>query len=93
MAPPLWETHAGDDVVGVSNDSPGETWWKVSNGLRLSGMPAFQGVLSDNEIWQVSLLLSNANKPLPPAALELLHEPVAQPAAPKANKPVPDTDE
>ena len=93
MAPPLWETHAGDDVVGVSNDPTGETWWKVSNGLRLSGMPAFQGVLSDNEIWQVSLLLSNANKPLPPAALELLHEPVAQPAAPKANKPVPDTDE
>jgi hypothetical protein len=29
-------------------------------------------VLTDTEIWQVSLLLANADKPLPPAAVEIL---------------------
>jgi thiosulfate dehydrogenase len=92
VAPPLWQAHAGDDVVGVSSDPPGETWWKISNGLRLSGMPAYQGVLTDTEIWQVSLLLANANKPLPPAALSLLHQPAPDNAV-KAKKQGEDADE
>jgi mono/diheme cytochrome c family protein len=72
-APQLWEKHANNDTVGVSDDAPGETYWKVNNGIRLSGMPAYKGVLTDMEIWQVSLLLANADKPLPPATLALLH--------------------
>jgi mono/diheme cytochrome c family protein len=71
-APPLWEKHGNSDTVGVSDDAPGETYWKVANGIRLTGMPAYKGVLNDTEIWQVSLLLANADKPLPPAVLELL---------------------
>ena len=74
MAPPLWEQHHSEDVVGVSDDPVGETYWKVANGIRLTGMPAYQGLLTDTEIWQVSLLLANANKPLPPAALTLLRD-------------------
>jgi thiosulfate dehydrogenase len=92
IAPALWEKKSIDDVVGVSNDPPGDTWWEISNGLRLSGMPAYQGVLTDTQIWQVSLLLANANKPLPPAALELLHVPPAE-NVPKAKKESPDADE
>ncbi|MGA7343659.1 MAG: cytochrome c, partial [Terracidiphilus sp.] len=68
-APPLWEKHQNGDVVGVSDDPVGETYWKVSNGIRLTGMPSFKDVLTGTEMWQVSLLLSNANRPLPPAAL------------------------
>ncbi|MGA2349050.1 MAG: cytochrome c [Terracidiphilus sp.] len=71
-APPLWEKHASEAVVGVSDDPPGETYWKVANGIRLTGMPAFKTMLTDSEIWQVSLLLANADKPLPPAAVEIL---------------------
>jgi hypothetical protein len=44
----------------------------VSNGIRLTGMPSYKGVLTDTEIWQVSLLLANADKPLPPAAVGIL---------------------
>jgi mono/diheme cytochrome c family protein len=69
-APPLWEKHHNGDVVGVSDDPVGETYWKVANGIRLTGMPAYKDILSSTQIWQVSLLLANANKPLPPAALE-----------------------
>jgi thiosulfate dehydrogenase len=75
-APPLWQKHANGDVVGVSDDPPGETYWKVANGIRLTGMPAFRPSLSETQIWQVSVLLANASKPLPPAALDLLKQPL-----------------
>jgi thiosulfate dehydrogenase len=71
-APPLWEKHHNGDVVGVSDDPVGETYWKVANGIRLTGMPAYKDVLNDTQMWQVSLLLANADKPLPPAALDVL---------------------
>jgi thiosulfate dehydrogenase len=47
---------------GVTDDEPGETYWKVANGIRLSGMPGFNQQLSTTEMWQVSLLLANADK-------------------------------
>ncbi|MGB9408422.1 MAG: cytochrome c [Terracidiphilus sp.] len=71
-APPLWEKHHSNASIGVSSDPPGETYWKVANGIRLTGMPSFKGVLTENEMWQVSLLVANADKPLPPAAVEIL---------------------
>jgi thiosulfate dehydrogenase len=74
-APPLWEKHG--DVVGVSDDPPAETYWKVANGIRLTGMPGYKQVLSETEMWQVSVLLANADKPLPPAAITLLKQPLA----------------
>jgi thiosulfate dehydrogenase len=54
----------------VSDDPVGETYWKVANGIRLTGMPSYKNILTDTQMWQVSLLLANADKPLPPAALE-----------------------
>jgi mono/diheme cytochrome c family protein len=72
-APPLWEKHHNKSVVGVSDDDPGETYWKVANGIRLTGMPSYKDILSDTQMWQVTLLLANADKPLPPAALDFLH--------------------
>lgn len=71
-APPLWEKHHNSDVVGVSDDEPGETYWKVANGIRLTGMPSFKRVLTNTQIWQVSMLLAAADKPLPPAAVDIL---------------------
>lgn len=47
---------------GVTDDPAGETYWKVANGIRLTGMPAFGDALSQTEMWQVSLLLANADK-------------------------------
>ena len=79
-APPLWEKHHNGEVVGVSDDPPGETYWKVSNGIRLTGMPSYKQVLTDNEMWQVSILLANADKPLPPDALYVLRGNPAMPS-------------
>jgi mono/diheme cytochrome c family protein len=85
--PPLWEKH-GNGVIGVSDDPPGETYWKVANGIRLTGMPSFNSILTETEIWQVSLLLANADKPLPPAAVEILRGelPAPLPAGPATRK-------
>ena len=47
---------------GVTDDEPGETYWKVANGIRLTGMPAFKGSLSETEMWQVTVLVANADR-------------------------------
>ena len=47
---------------GVTDDEPGETYWKVANGIRLTGMPGFRSTLKDDQLWQVSLVLAKANE-------------------------------
>jgi mono/diheme cytochrome c family protein len=39
----------------------GITFWKVTNGIRMTGMPAFQNLLSGTERWQVTMLLAHAD--------------------------------
>jgi thiosulfate dehydrogenase len=56
--PPQFFT-ASDMVTG---DPEGETYWKVTHGIRLSGMPGFDGTLSETERWQVTMLVANADK-------------------------------
>jgi thiosulfate dehydrogenase len=75
--PQLFERHGSH--VGVSNDAPGETYWKVANGIRLSGMPSYAKLLNEPEMWQVSLLLANADK-LPGSVQEQLNSLPPQPS-------------
>ena len=63
--------------MGVTDDPPGVTYWKAANGIRLTGMPAFKGSLSDTELWQVSLMLANADK-LPASVRGTLSAPLPQ---------------
>ena len=58
---------------GVTDDEVGETYWKVKNGIRLTGMPGYSTSLSDSEMWQVSLLLLHADK-LPDLAQAALRQ-------------------
>ncbi len=62
---------------GVTDDPAGETYWKVANGIRLTGMPAFKPSLSDQQMWQVSWLLANADK-IPESAKAKLSAPDAE---------------
>jgi thiosulfate dehydrogenase len=75
VAPQLWKKHAKGNVVGVSDDEPGETYWKVANGIRLTGMPSFEHVLTDTQMWQVTLLLKNADQQLPDPVTKILTAP------------------
>jgi thiosulfate dehydrogenase len=69
---------------GVTDDEPGETYWKIFNGIRLTGMPGFSKSLNQTQMWQMALLLANADK-LPPAAKTVLVTPVG--AVPNASVP------
>jgi thiosulfate dehydrogenase len=66
-APQLW-VKKKSGAVGVSDNPVGETYWKVKNGIRLTGMPSYGKALTEKQMWQVSLLLSMADKPLPAEA-------------------------
>ncbi len=62
---------------GVSDDPSGVTYWKVANGIRLTGMPGYRGSLSSDQMWQVALLLANADK-LSTNVLNTLQQPFHQ---------------
>ena len=51
---------------GVEDDPEGYTFWKVDNGIRWTGMPAWHGTLSATQIWTLALFLKHMDK-LPPA--------------------------
>src|SRR5579863_1635626 len=55
----------------VTDDPPGKIFWQAQNGIRLTGMPGFKSSLSDDQLWQVSLFLANADK-LPASAQQVL---------------------
>ena len=77
------------DGKGVTDDPAQETYWKVSGGIRMTGMPGFEKSLSTTQMWQVSLVMANADK-LPKAAMDVLAPAAAPVAAPAAEtKPEP----
>jgi mono/diheme cytochrome c family protein len=52
---------------GVTDDPDGETYWKITHGIRLTGMPSFAKTLDDTQRWQIATFLKNFDK-LTPAA-------------------------
>jgi mono/diheme cytochrome c family protein len=62
-----------DEKEMVTDDPEGITDWKVTHGIRLSGMPGFSSTLSDVQRWQVTLLVAHADK-LSPAVQAALRQ-------------------
>lgn len=60
---------------GVEDDPDGETYWKVTHGIRFTGMPSFGKTLSDEQRWQVATFLKHmdALPPVPERAWHALH--------------------
>jgi mono/diheme cytochrome c family protein len=48
--------------TGVTDDDAWESYWKVENGIRLTGMPGFKDRLTEKQIWEVAVLVKNADK-------------------------------
>ncbi|HEY4951394.1 MAG TPA: c-type cytochrome [Candidatus Acidoferrales bacterium] len=74
----------------VTDDPVGVTYWKVKNGIRLTGMPGFQKALNDQQMWQISALMASADK-LPPDVLRSLLPAGAPADATPAQTPAPVT--
>ncbi|HKM68933.1 MAG TPA: cytochrome c [Stellaceae bacterium] len=51
---------------GVEDDPGGYSLWKISHGIRWTGMPSWKGTLTDEQIWTLALFLKHMDK-LPPA--------------------------
>jgi thiosulfate dehydrogenase len=73
--------------TGVTDDEAWETYWKVSGGLRMTGMPAFSDHLGETKMWQVSVLLKNADKISDAVKAELTSESTPASASPAASAP------
>ena len=67
--------------TGVTDDEAWETYWKVDGGIRMTGMPGFHDQLGETKIWQVSVLLKNADKISPAVKMELTSPVSAPPVA------------
>ena len=74
-SPQLWKKRPNSSVVGVSAVPPGRTFLQTRDGIRGSGMPSYQHILSDDQIWDVSLLLQSAGQELPDPVLAILRRP------------------
>ena len=77
--------------VGVTDDDAWESYHKVSGGIRMTGMPGFKDRLSDTQLWQVSVLVKNADK-LPPSVKAELAPPPGTIPPPAAATGKPDSD-
>ena len=51
---------------GMSNYTDSQLFWLIKHGIRNTGMPAWGGMLSDDDIWQIVSLLRNSQD-LPPS--------------------------
>jgi mono/diheme cytochrome c family protein len=56
----------------VTDDPEGVTYWKVTHGIRLSGMPGFGTTLSDTKRWQTTMMVAHADKLSPAVRAALL---------------------
>jgi thiosulfate dehydrogenase len=64
--------------TGVTDDEEWESYWKAEGGIRMTGMPGFKDRLTETQIWQVAVLVKNADKISPAVRAELAGEaPVA----------------
>jgi mono/diheme cytochrome c family protein len=69
MLLPSSTTSEKDDMV--TRNPEGVTYWKVTHDIRLSGMPAFGSTLSNTQRWQITMLVSHADKLSPAVAAAL----------------------
>jgi thiosulfate dehydrogenase len=75
--------------MGVTDDEPWETYWKAENGIRMTGMPGFKGRLTETQIWQVVVLLKNADKISDAVKAVLVGNEASPPVTPAPAAPAP----
>lgn len=78
-APPQFFVHTDRLATGL-------LFFRIHKGLRLTSMPGFGSSLSDNQIWQLALLIRHARQLPAPAVAALSAAPAtAAPLAPVSN--------
>lgn len=70
-APQLWRKAR----LELATRSPGDLYNQTTLGLPAKGMPAYARVLTSTQIWQLALLLKNADGDLPDPVVNILNAP------------------
>ncbi|HEY5258380.1 MAG TPA: cytochrome c [Candidatus Baltobacteraceae bacterium] len=52
---------------GITDDPEGDTYWMVTHGVRLTGMPSFSKTLDDTQRWQIATFLKHFDELTPGA--------------------------
>ncbi|HEX5432804.1 MAG TPA: cytochrome c [Candidatus Angelobacter sp.] len=76
------------DVSQPYRPASPKAYWKVKNGVRLTGMPGFKNSLTEQQILQLSQFLGNA-KNLPPAVVSVLDGQPDEQSCPATPTPAP----
>ena len=58
-------------ILDPDNDPEWHIFYVIHNGIRYSGMPAWDKTLSESDIWKVTAFLSHVEK-LPPAVQDFV---------------------
>jgi thiosulfate dehydrogenase len=62
-----------EDKGMVTDDPEGVSYWKVTHGIRLSGMPGFEKTLSETKRWQITMMVAHADKLSPAVQAAFSH--------------------
>ncbi len=49
-------------VNRIPHDPPSWIFWVTKHGVRMTGMPAWAGILSDDDIWKIVAFVKNSDK-------------------------------
>ena len=61
--------------AAAAREAPGDLYAQIAAGSPAKGMPAYAHILTDTQIWQLALLLKNADQDLPDPVVNLLNTP------------------
>ncbi len=65
----------------IPDDPDANLFWVTKHGIRMTGMPAWGGILSDNQIWTIIAFIKHANQ-LPPEVQTAWHDAATSATAP-----------
>jgi len=57
----------------IPRDPDANLYWTIKNGIKMTGMPYWSHIMSDDDIWKVVTFIKNSDK-LPPRAQEEWHK-------------------
>ena len=67
-------------VNRVPPDADAWLFWVTKHGVRMTGMPSWGGVMSDDEMWKIVAFIKHSGQ-LPPEAAAAWQQAAAEPAA------------
>lgn len=75
----------------IPHDPDAHLFWVVKHGIRMTGMPSWDGILSDDDIWKTVAFVKHSNN-LPPDVQAMWQQAAQGPSTtnevtPQANKP------